>query len=691
MNAIIGMSELALREDAVTPSMGEYLNNIRQAGSNLLSIINDILDLSKIESGGLRLNSAPYTLSSLINNVINVIRVRLSEKPILFLVNIDAHIPNNLTGDEVRFRQILFNILSNAVKYTHTGFIKLTMTGTPLDEQTVLLEIVVADSGIGIREADQKNLFDEFIRFDLEHNKEIEGTGLGLAITKRLCRKMGGDIGVASVYGLGSVFTAKIPQLFSGKQPLAFVENPGEKRVLLYDERPWYAESVCATLQNLGVAVSRAVDPGTFLKDLGKGEFSFAFISIDIAKQAADFITRLKLRTTLVLLADLGEMSSFQNIPIVLMPAYAVSIANILNGYTLEAPGRKTLVRFTAPEARILIVDDIKTNLKVAQGLLTPYQSKIDLCETGNEAVSLVKANRYDIIFMDHMMPVMDGIQAAAEIRSLEGAYFRQVPIIALTANAIAGMREMFLRNGFNDYLAKPIELTKLNDVMERWIPQEKRLKPRDGRPVKTVFRDVKVHGLDIARGISLTGGTETEYQDILALYCRDCDERLTLLSQFARRDRPAPEDLLAFTIQVHALKSASASIGAPEISEKAALLEKAGKDGDLGAIQEGLAGFIGDLGALVRGIREALISWPGTVPEGGGETSGDSVKAELARLRTALVEENVRAVDAILKRLDTICPDAKTKQAVNNISDNVLISEFQRAMDIIDDLMESL
>jgi signal transduction histidine kinase/CheY-like chemotaxis protein len=620
MNAIIGMTELALR-DAESPALREYLVNIRQAGSNLLSIINDILDLTRIESGNFRLNPLPYSLSSLLNNVINVIRVRFSEKPILFLVNIDAGLPNNLIGDETRIRQILFNMLSNAVKYTLRGFVKLTVTGTPMDDGRVLLKLEIADSGIGIKEEDLGELFGDFVRLDAERNKGVEGTGLGLAITKRLCIQMEGDLFVSSVYGEGSVFTAQFPQPCEGETKLTEVENPENKRVLLYDERTFYAASVFETLKNLKVDVVRPGNTQAFFVELERGGFPFAFVSSGVAEMAAEMVNFLRLKTTLVLLAELEELSSFQDIPVILMPAYAIPVANVLNGITAAEGGKKTLVRFTAPDARVLIVDDIMTNLKVAQGLLMPYQMQVDISETGKGAVELVKENRYDIVFMDHMMPVMDGIEAAAQIRAWEDKSAqdgenpenprKRIPIIALTANAISGMREMFLHNGFNDYLAKPIEISKLNELMEKWIPQEKRQKtekpkktekPADPPALPRTFADIE--GLDTAQGIMFIGGSESGYREVLDVYSLDCEERLKTLREPFDRSK-----LQVFVTNVHALKSASASVGAGGVSQEAALLEQAGRNGDLGLIEENLGGFIADLEKLIRSIRNVFAS----------------------------------------------------------------------------------
>jgi PAS domain S-box-containing protein len=603
LNAIIGMTELALR-DADTPPLREYLASIRQAGSNLLSIINDILDLSRIESGGFRLVSLPYNFSALLNSAINVIRVRFAEKPILFLVNIDAAIPNNLIGDETRIRQILFNLLSNAVKYTAQGFIKLTVTGRHIDTGMVLLRFEVADSGIGIKEEDLASLFGDFVRLDMERNKGIEGTGLGLAITKRLCLQMGGDLRVSSVYGEGSVFTAEFPQPYAGTEVLAAVEKPAGKRVLLYDERPLYAASVAETLRNLGVYLCQPDTRESFLRELQSGAYGFALVSSGMVSAAAGLIRDLKLATLPVLLADLGEISSFQDIPAMVMPAYSIPMAQMLNGRTIMENKKKMVVRFTAPEARILIVDDILTNLKVAQGLLMPYQMKIDISETGQGAVDLAKQQRYDIIFMDHMMPGMDGIEAAAEIRKMEGDYYKQVPIIALTANAIAGMREMFLEKGFNDYLAKPVELSRLNEIIEKWIPPAKRQRTGDDPgPSPAGPRTLaSIQGLDTGQGIMLTGGSEAGYREVLEVYHQDCADRLKNLGE-----APDRENLAGFVINLHALKSASAAVGAAGLSEKAALLEKAGREGDLDLIRARLGEFTAELARLAGEIREAL------------------------------------------------------------------------------------
>ncbi|MDR2020814.1 MAG: response regulator [Treponema sp.] len=647
LNAIIGMSELAL-QDPSGPALPEYLANIRQAGSNLLSIINDVLDLSKIEAGGFQLAVIPYRFSSLINNVINVIRVRFHEKPILFLANIDAAIPNELLGDEVRIRQILFNVLNNAVKYTEEGFIKLTVTGTPGENSDITLKFEVSDSGIGIREKDIKELFGNFTRLDPERNRGIEGTGLGLAITKRLCHEMGGDITVSSVYGRGSTFTVTIPQEYTADGVAAAVENPGEKAVLLYDERPLYADSVCATLENLKVPVTREDNGEEFLAALRTGRFPFAFVSSGLVERAVAALGDKENRTHLALLADLEETSSFHGIPVILMPAYAIPVANLLNGVRAEQGGRRTLVRFTAPAVRALIVDDIMTNLKVAQGLLAAYRMQVDLCDNGEGSIAMVKANRYVLIFMDHMMPGMDGIEAMTRIRALEGEYFKQVPIIALTANALSGMEELFLSRGFNDYLAKPIEISKLNALMEKWIPREKRAgaeaAPKEDLPASAgVFSGKRIEGIDIPKGLEQYKN-DLVYLEILRSYADSMPEILAALRKVT------PETLGAYAIRVHGIKGSSYQICADETGKQAEILEFAAKAGDWETVKTNNGILVENMETLLAGMGEFFAP---------AEKKEDKPRAPapdrelLARLLAACKEYNSAVMDEALLELE--------------------------------------
>ncbi|MDR2069271.1 MAG: hypothetical protein LBP71_05320 [Spirochaetaceae bacterium] len=395
MNAISGMSELLLRRDMDEESKG-YVRDIKQASSNLLSIINDLLDFSKIEAGRLEIIPVTYYLSSLINDMVNIIRMKLVEKPIRFYTNIDAAIPNMLSGDVVRVRQIFLNLLGNAVKYTEKGFISVTITQDTRRENNLTLKIVVADSGFGIKPEDRQKLFGEFVQVDTHKNRGIEGTGLALAITRRLCVAMGGDISVESEYGKGSVFTVSVPQKIAGAQdvemPFAAVDNPGKKKTLIFERRVIYAKSVAWSLKNIQVPHRLVTNLENFTEALRGEDWYVVFSGYGLYHRIRPVMEQLKKEfpqkegPPLALMIEWGTEAYVPGVRFVSLPIQSLSISAVLNG----RPDRRNYgesafsgTRFTAPAARFLVVDDIATNLKVAEGLIAPYHARVDTALSG--------------------------------------------------------------------------------------------------------------------------------------------------------------------------------------------------------------------------------------------------------------------------------------------------------------------
>ena len=481
MNAIIGMAELALRSDRLETAQ-EHVLTVKQAGTNLLSIINDILDISKVESGKLEIIPGDYHFAHLLNDVISIIRMKVMDSQLRFVVRIGGSIPNSLRGDEARVRQVLLNLLSNAVKYTDSdGFVSLHIHGEMGDADTVNMMIEVEDSGQGIKEEDMKNLFHEYTRFDMERNKSTEGTGLGLAITWHILKAMGGDIGVKSEYGKGSTFSATFPQKIRNKDSFYHIEDTREKSVLVYERRDMYADSLLFAVDSLGVGRTVVSDDAGLLENLSGGKHSAAFISFELYKKNINAILGLNTETKIVVMTEFGETVSDKNIAVLAMPVHSLSVASVLGGRDNPSyhGNIEFAVGFVAPAVSVIVVDDVLTNLKVVKGLLSPYEMQVSLCKSGEMALSTVKACRHDMIFMDHLMPGMDGVEATRLIRELgaEDRYFAEVPIVALTANAISGMREFFIENGFSDFMSKPVDVVKLNSILETWIPKEKRIK----------------------------------------------------------------------------------------------------------------------------------------------------------------------------------------------------------------------
>ena len=490
MNAITGMTELLLRGTQNDESR-ILVYDIKRAASNLISIINDILDFSKIEAGKLEIVSEKYLFSSLINDVISIIRMRLVEKPVRLFTNVDGQIPNGLVGDEVRIRQILLNLLSNAVKYTDRGHIGFTITEDRRSDEKVWLKIVITDTGHGIRTEDQAKLFGDFIQVDM-NKSGIEGTGLGLAITRRLCKAMGGDITMESEFGKGSTFTVQIPQIVNSNEPFAAVENSSEKKVLVFENRSVYAQSLRWSLENLKVPCTLVNDEEAFASACQNEKWYLVFSGYGLFEKIKPILNEIPAadRPPLVLMAEWGTEAYIPKMQFLSLPFQSLSIADLLNG-KIDSKGyfngsaENSNARLTIPQARLLVVDDINTNLKVAKGLLEQYKAKVDTCLSGSLAIEMVKQNDYDLVLMDHMMPQMDGIEATAAIRAWEhektqiagSSGTERIPIVALTANAISGMKEIFIEKGFDDFLGKPIDITKLDEIITRWIPREKQVK----------------------------------------------------------------------------------------------------------------------------------------------------------------------------------------------------------------------
>jgi CheY-like chemotaxis protein len=565
---------------------------------------------------------------------------------------------------------------------------------------------------------------------DVKNNQGIEGTGLGLAITKRLCAAMGGDISMESEYGKGSVFTTVIPQGIESDVPFAAVEEPENKKVLVYEGRAVYAKAVCWSLENMNVPHTVVTEHDDFAAALYREEWFYVFSGYGLYEKIRplmepqpspegegsplakpDSAFRGGKKPSLALMVEWGTEAYIPGVRFVSIPVQSLSIANVLNGRTdsKDYMKRSGVIRFCFPRARLLVVDDIATNLKVADGLLSPYNATVDTCLSGAEAIELVKRNKYDLVFMDHMMPEMDGIETTAVIRDLEmknevsGKNGKQIPIIALTANAVVGMREMFLEKGFNDFLSKPIDVSKLDETLDRWIPEDAREMNNEQLPINNerlttnneqlaIDSLFSVPGVDVQKGITMTGGTLAAYMQVLSLFRKDAEDRLPLLQKTL-----TPDTLTAFITHVHALKSASASLGAKDVSAKAAALETAGKAADMDFISGHLPAFIQQLMELMTGIDAALK----TDKNSGGmtnnssagqtdQTTGDfaALIPMLRDLESALKAQKSTEIDRILEEINKKSLDAKTREMLEKISDDVLMTEFDSALKTINSLL---
>lgn len=483
INAVLGMNEVILRECKDENILG-YAKNIEGAGRTLLSLINDILDFSKIESGSMEISESEYELSSLLNDIYNMVHIKAEQKSLQLDFTVENTLPNILYGDEMRMRQVIVNLLNNAVKYTLEGSVSLTLTGIKKSDEKIDLVISISDTGIGIKEEDMESLFDKFKRLDIDKNKTVEGSGLGLAITHSLIKLMHGSIDVESVYGEGSTFTVVVPQ--------------------------------------------------RIMSDVIIGDFKSR-----ISKAAKEHTTYKEM--------------------------------------------------FVAPRAQLLVVDDTPMNHVVIKELLKHTKIHIESAKSGKECLELQHNKKYDIIFLDYRMPEMNGVETLIKMREDLDSPNRGTPVIVLTANAIYGARESFLKEGFDDYLTKPIDSEKLEKTILHFLPPSKVQVSNtvDEPEPEDRTDDNWMEQLDIVKrdeGLKNCGNAES-YLSIIQVYYKSVPTNKHNIEEAYES-----EDYDNYTSYVHSLKSTSRTIGAMELSALAKKLEDAGNSKDIDFIRDNTA-----------------------------------------------------------------------------------------------------
>lgn len=593
MNAIMGLSELIM-EESRGRKVYTYACDIMSSAQNLLTIINDILDLSKVEAGKMELVTRDYSIRNVVDAVINMMDITASQRGLLLVCDYDMSMPCGYHGDDGRIKQILINLVNNAIKFTKKGHINVSVKGMPHSTPgTELLIFRVEDTGCGIAEENLEKIFEDFKQVDSRRNREVEGTGLGLSITKHLVTLMKGTIEVESVYGQGTVFTVKIPQKIV------------DARVL-------------------------AEQPETPVKEL-------------------------------------HQVSSF-----------------------------------VAEDYRVLVVDDNLINRKVITGFLKKYKFDLTEAASGPDAISLVKEKKFDLIFMDHMMPGMDGVEAMDIIRRECGENGAKAVIIALTANAMEGVREKLLTLGFQDFIAKPIDKELLNEVLAKWIPDERK-KPRTeegaelkaelargpGGEGKLCFEDIRIRGIDMGEAIKHhTGGVE-DFVNLLELYCMDGKRKCSLL-----RELKDKEDYKTYGIEVHGLKSASAHMGAMELSARAKEHENAAGMQDVQFINDHFEELLRCYEDLLKEIETFLKRKDRLTERGGAGAAGIGREELLRSIRSALQalenfhsKECAAAIDGLLKyRLD-----GDTEIKLKEIREQLRMYEDDNAEQLLRQLIEGM
>ncbi|MBE7004042.1 MAG: response regulator [Ruminococcaceae bacterium] len=580
INAVLGMNEMVLRESGDKDIL-LYSENIKTAGNTLLGIVNDILDFSKIEAGKMEIIPVDYDLSSVINDLVSMIQTRAEDRGLMLRLDFDETMPKLLHGDEVRVKQIITNILTNAVKYTENGSVTFHIgyERIPEDSENVYLDVSVKDTGIGIKPEDMEKLFSEFERIEEKRNRNIEGTGLGMNITKSLLEMMGSRLTVESVYGEGSTFSFRLKQQVVKWEPLGDYES-----------------------------------------------------------------------------------------------AYRASLAS----------RKKYREKFTAPDAAVLVVDDTRMNLEVFKSLLKRTCVQIDTAASGDDGLALARGKKYDIIFLDHMMPEKDGIETLHELRLQAENPNLQTPTVCLTANAISGAREQYLAEGFDDYLTKPIDADKLEEMLMQYLPkdklQESKREESGAETPSTGLPDWlrQIDGLDAEQGLLHCGSEET-YLDTVTIYARSAPDSADEIEALWRAG-----DLANTTVKVHAIKSLSRAIGAEGIGALAEKLELAGKAGDADAVEAEL----GDLLGRIRTLCAALAPLRGEEETAEDETlppiSDDELSEAYEELRGFAAGMDAQSAGYVFDFLAGYRLPAKERERVGKVRRAINGFEWEQAAELL-------
>ena len=594
MNAIIGLNDILLREN-LPSHCREYVKDIKESGERLLSIINDILDFSKIESGKLDLSDEDYSLTDVMKELSFIFLNYIGRKPVELIYEISPNIPSKLRGDVKRISQVITNIVGNAAKYTDSGFVRINIDVVNQDKSEVVLLVSVSDSGRGIRKEDFNKIFQSFSQVDTKKNREIEGTGLGLSISQQLVQLMGGTIDLESEYGKGSRFFFELPQYVVDATP-AVVADPTLRSLkgAFYFCHPCETESFLKLAQELQLSVQQISSS----EDILKAEYDY--IITDDTEHAK--LMRHKNKTSGIV--ALLQNPIISNTPavdftIINKPLYCKNLYDFLHGTKIIEDNVNTIEFFTAPQAHILIVDDMPINLKVATKMLQPLAMHVDTAVNGKDALSKIYSHTYDIVFMDHMMPIMDGVEAITILRSRPEKEYRYLPVIALTANATTEAKKYFDQSGFSDFISKPIHIDDIVSCIHKWLPTEKLHKSSEIALHNTEnlstdgATSIAIPGIDPQIGIK-NSGSEALFIELLGDIHDIIDEKCSSIEKYLEK-----RDIHNFTITVHSLKTTCRLIGAMELSNNFYTLEKLGNENNQKKILEHAPDILAELRSL--------------------------------------------------------------------------------------------
>ena len=698
MNAIVGMTEILLREELPEQDRG-YLMNIKNSGNALLNIVNDILDFSKMESGKMELVEDEYDPMLMLSDLSMIFLTRIGDKDMEVLFDIDEKMPKKLLGDGLRIRQIIINIVNNAIKFTERGFVRLQIRVGNVNGDNMELLVSVKDTGQGIKEEDMDKLFGSFQQVDSKRNRGKEGTGLGLSISKQLVEMMGGNIGVHSTYGEGSEFYFNIIQKVVDAQPAAEIHDEEAGKYLKvggYFSKKYLWD----VLEDLAKKYAVSCVPYEEWKNTHEQLDCFFMDKQSYDKMSGDLDNySTQMGEIYVLHNPLLEECSAAGVTAVNKPLFSLNFCRLLNHESMYVgPETEDYMNFTAPEASILVVDDNEINLEVTEGLLEPLHMQIDLADSGKRALQMIGEKKYHLIFMDHMMPVMDGIETTERIRQMDDEYCRTVPIIALTANALMDAREQFAKAGMNDFVAKPIEMKEICKCLKKWLPNELIAAADPAGQKKQAKAESKSAGIGAAQsaqsgslpdlpGINAADGIK--YSGSEKLWYKLLGDFYKLIDAKANKLEKCLADGLIkdYTIEVHALKNTARMVGAGHLSDWFHRMEDCGNAGDVETITRETPDLLEEL----RSFKEVLRPYGEAGNQNKREASAEELTEILTRMRDAMDGFDLDGVDDAMQELEKLRIPDSCSQLMEQLRVAVVDVMMEEVMNIADEMVKNL
>lgn len=717
INTICGMSQVVLQEDNIE-KMREDVRYIQTAGKNLMSVVSDVLDFSELQSGKIAMEEEAYNITSTINDVVNMTLAKIEEKSIELIVDCDATLPCSLLGDEKKIRRVIMNLVDNAIKFTEEGCVSIQISYRK-EEYGINLIITVKDTGIGMKEESLQKIFSSFSQIDTRRNRQTGGVGLGLAISQAVVRMMGGIITIKSKHRKGTFVRFVVPQKVLDERPIASLEHKEELNISVYvnmeqfemtEIRDEYSNNIQHMLEQMQVKNHVCRNLSELKRREEYENFTHVFIGMEEYKEDKEYFDCLSMRTKVIMILYRSEEKELSNANIlrIYKPFYIIPIVLMINGQLTGIEGQYSnkKKRMFAPEIHALVVDDNVMNLKVMEGILERYQMKVSTATSGKSALEKINTKSYDMVFMDHMMPEMDGVETLHQIRKKSGMYFETVPVVAVTANAIAGVRETFLAEGFTDFLEKPVESSVLERVLMRNLPKEKvvfvergkereetKEKEREVLKVKETIEhteEFSVGDLDVEKGLLYCGGKE-KYIEVLKLSCdtiKDNQEQVEELFQQNNWEE--------YTIMVHGIKSSMLSIGAVKLSGLAKQLEMAGKEGKINYILENHKEMMTEYERVAKILQEHPLICPQekekTAEQDFPELEDEQFEQNIAELEDAMYNLDETRMIELLTNLERYQYDGvPLYKAMESVIRKVKMSDYMSAVETVSRLRNNL